>query len=273
MIKLVISDMDGTLIDRDEILTDTAVQMAEALRKQGTLFTIATGRVESMAEDYVEKLGIQVPYIACNGVTIVKGNKIFKRNQIPLKGLRDIVDKADSLGMSLVYSMNGKESVYKVTPWIEKQRIQFDRYHRVHFPTEEEWETFYIDKLMIMDDVREGAIAILEDMCRNLPEEYGFTRYTNKSVEIVHRSATKASALLELTKLLGVDCREVLAIGDHQNDIEMIQEAGIGAAVANATEELKKAADYVADARCVDGVLEIVEKFCGLDLKVSNAAC
>lgn len=266
MIKLVISDVDGTLIDKDEVLSSRAVKMAKALHDKGTLFTIATGRVECLADKYVKELGIQIPYIACNGVTIVKGNEVIQRNKIPLLGLRSIIEKADSMGMTLVYSIDGEESVYKVTPWVESQRIKFDRYHKVHLLEEEDWKNLYIDKLMIMDDVREGAIQVLEDMCKELPEEYGFTRYTNKSVEVVNKASTKASALQELVKILGIEMQEVLALGDHQNDIEMIQKSGIGAAVSNATEDLKAAADYIASNRCVDGVLETVEKFCNIHL-------
>lgn len=266
MVKLVISDMDGTLIDKDEILSNKAIEIARALQERGILFTIATGRVECMADNYVNKLGIKIPYIACNGVTIVRGEEVLRRNKIPLKGLRPIMEKANAMGMSLVYSVDGKESIYKVTPWVERQRKEFGRYHEWHPPNEVEWSTLYIDKLMIMDDVRDGAIAILEDMCKELPEVYGFTRYTNKSVEIVNKDSTKASALRELVRMLGIDMRDVLAIGDHQNDIEMIQEAGIGAAVLNATDDLKAAADYIAKARCVDGVGEAVERFCGFSL-------
>ena len=109
MVKLVISDMDGTLIDRDEVLPKKAVEMAHALREKGILFTIATGRVECMAEKYVQELDIQIPYIACNGVTIVQGDTVLKRNKIPLKGLQGIIRKADEMGMSLVYSIDGKE--------------------------------------------------------------------------------------------------------------------------------------------------------------------
>ena len=119
-----------------------------------------------------------------------------------------------------------------------------------------------IDKLMIMDETREGAIAILEDMCRELPDIYGFTRYTNKSVEVVSRDSTKASALKSVATLLDIPPESILAVGDHQNDIEMLRYSGIGAVVGNATEDAKHAADYVASGRCIDGVQEIVEKFC-----------
>ena len=60
---------------------------------------------------------------------------------------------------------------------------------------------------------------------------YGFTRYTNKAVEIVNKNSTKASALQILSQHLDIDLEDILAIGDHQNDIEMLREAGVGVAV------------------------------------------
>ena len=85
----------------------------------------------------------------------------------------------------------------------ETERNVLNRYFDTHEFTEEEWESLYIDKLMVMDDVRTGAIAILEDMCKTLSDEYGFTRYTNKSVEIVNKDSTKASALRILAQHFG----------------------------------------------------------------------
>lgn len=262
VVKLVISDMDGTLIDRDEVLSEKAVNIVHALKEKGIMFTIATGRVECMADKYIKKLGITIPYIACNGATIVDQKRVLKRNKIPLKGLRNIVEQADRMNMSLVYCIDGNETVYKVTPWIIEQRETFHRYFDTHIFTEKEWESLYIDKLMIMDDVREGAIGVLEELCKKLPDMYGFTRYTNKAVEIVNKNSTKASALQILAQYLDINLEDILAIGDHQNDIEMLREAGIGVAVGNATEEAKKAADFVAHGCCIDGVEEAVKKYC-----------
>lgn len=188
--------------------------------------------------------------------------EVLLRNKIPLKGLRLIVRQAESMNMSLVYCIDGVERVYKTTPWIECQRQLFDRYHEEYRFTEEDWKTLYIDKLMIMDDVRKGAIGVLEDMCKQLSDDYGFTRYTDKAVEIVNRNSTKASALMEVIRILGIEQEEVLAIGDHRNDVEMLSMAGIGAVVANAIDEAKAEADYVADHSCIDGVAEVIEKFC-----------
>lgn len=262
MIKLVVSDMDGTLIDDSEVLGSKALQVAQILKEKKILFSLATGRVESMTEAYAKQLNIQVPYIVCNGATIVHGRKIMQRYQVPLLGLKDVILTADQLGMSIIYSINGLERVFRFTPWVMEQQRMFDRYHQKHAFSEEEWNTLVVDKISIMDDENNSRIAMIEDMCIKLPAVYGFTRYVDRSVEVVHGEATKASGVRAVAKYLGIDLREIMVIGDHQNDIEMLREAGVGVAVANATPELRSVADYVCQHSHVDGVLEAIGIFC-----------
>lgn len=253
--------MDGTLIDKDEVLSDKAIALSHRLKDSGIMFSLATGRVEYLADDYVRQLGLTVPYIACNGATLVDGSRVIERKQIPVAPLACIIEEADLMGMSIIYSREGRESVWRETPWILDQRRRFDRYHEVHRFTPEEWDSLTVDKVSIMDDERDGRIACIESMCKHLPASYGFTRYVDRSVEIVDSSANKANGIAHLARYLGVDMDEVMAIGDHQNDIEMLTSVGIGAAVANATEEVKEIADYVCKNRCIDGVIEAVEHY------------
>lgn len=261
-VKLIISDMDGTLIGRDEILSDKAIDLVKRLNKKNILFTIATGRVECMANHFVDKLEIQIPYIVCNGATILSKKELYIRNQIPAKGLKDLLLKADQMGMSIIYTIEGKEYIFRTTPWILGQRKSFDRYYDEHFFTKDEWENILIDKVTVMDDIRDGRIRVIQDLCKNLNGDYCFTRYTDKAIEIVEKNSNKASAMKYLSELLNIDIDEILTIGDHQNDVEMLTESGIGIAVANATKEAKAAADYVCENNYIDGVIEAVSKYC-----------
>ena len=263
-IKLVICDVDGTLIGKDEKLSKKAIDLSKKLEKNGYLLTLASGRVEDMAEDYVKSLGIKIPYIASNGSTIADLEKVYIKKKIKMEGLMDIAKKAISLGMSLVYTQDGREFVVNETKWILKQREKFNRYHKMSSLSNEELSKIDIDKLMIMDEVRDGKIQIIEDMAKKLNGDYSYTRYTDKSVEFVSKDSTKASALIELCKILKISMDQVLAIGDHINDIEMIQEAGIGACVNNGKDELKKVSDYVSSFDQIDGVVDICNKFLNL---------
>ena len=89
--------------------------------------------------------------------------------------------------------------------------------------------------------------------------------YTVKSFdyfcEMANREATKGNAVKFLAKMYGLELGEVLAIGDQNNDIEMVETAGIGVAMGNGTEEIKKAADYVTDTVQNDGFVKAIDKF------------
>ncbi len=268
MIKLVVSDMDGTLIGRDEELSESIINAVEKLRERGILFTVATGRVEEMAEAYVNKLRIDIPYIACNGATIVHGDHIVQRHTVPIKGLKKLFEQADSMGMSIIYTIEGAEYVCRPTPWIMAQRERFNRYFLERPISADEWDSLSIDKVTVMDDIRDGRIGLIDEMCQQLdPQYYGYTRYTDKAVEIVEKNANKGRALYTLAELTGISMEHIMAIGDHQNDMEMLKEAGLGVAVANGIEAVKAIADYVCSNCCAEGVIEAIEKFCLTDEK------
>lgn len=262
MIRLVVSDIDGTLFDSDEIITDEAVELVRKLHQHGIFFSLATGRVESMANHFAARLGLRIPYVACNGATLVQDGKAIYREQIKVKPLKLLILRADAFGMSIIYSQNGIESIWRETPYILAQRERFNRYNSEHQFDPMEWETLAIDKLTIMDDPAGGAIGQVETECRKLGSEYGYTRYMDRSIEVVHGSATKASGVERLVAMLGIGMDQVLFIGDHQNDVQLIKEAGIGVAVANSTDDVKKEADYVCIGDSMDGVIEAVERFC-----------
>ncbi len=262
MIRLVVSDIDGTLFDKDEILDKEAVRLVQRLSGRGILFSLATGRVECMANHLAEKLGLRIPYVACNGATIVLNGKAIYRRQVRLQPLMRLIAEADLSGCTIIYSQDGMESVWRETPYILRQREKFNRYGIVRRIGENEAKATYLDKLTILDENSTRSILRLESACRILGREYGYTRYGDRAIEIVHSSATKATGVGRLAKMLAIGMDEVLFIGDHQNDIQLISEAGIGVAVANSTDDVKLAADYICRNGHMAGVIEAVERFC-----------
>ncbi len=241
MIKLVITDIDGTIVGKDEILHDEFIEAVKTLRQRGLEFTVATGRVAEFVTGYVEKLGITIPYAVGNGGTILQKEKILLRKTIPLKPLRVVIEKADEMGMSLLYGIDGKDFAYRLTEYVSDQQQKFGRYENPRLLQEYDWDTIRIDKLIVMAKVRDGSIDVIEDLCKQLPEEFYYKRYANKALDILHRDAKKEIAVVELARLCGLSMDQVLIAGDDLNDIEMIRCAGIGVAVANAQEVVKEA--------------------------------
>lgn len=267
MIKLVVSDMDGTLLAENSVLDGKAFSMIKKLREQGICFTVATGRSRCLSEEYERVLGLEIPYIACNGAVVLRQGKVIRRYRIGLAGLRPLVERADRMGMSVVFSIDGEEYYYRETPWICESREKKGFYKNPMVLSEAIWRETTAEKVMIMDGFRSGRIALMEEMCGELPMEYGYTRYTDMSVEIVNRKATKANGVKFLAEYLGITMEEVLAVGDHKNDCEMLETAGMGAAVANAIPDAKKSARYVCGKDHLEGVMEAVEHFCGINME------
>lgn len=261
MIKMIVTDVDGTIVDKDEILHEEFVAYVKHLKANGIRYTIATGRAAGLAEDYVKRMEIEIPYIACNGGTIIQNGQVLVHKTIPLWSLKTIFETADSMGMSLMYSIDGVEYAYRETPYVLEQQKKYNRYQNPAMFSTEEWEQLEVDKVIVMAAVRDGSIGKIEELCKELPLPFWYKRYANKAIDILHCDSTKEAGLRELAKLMGIGLDEILFAGDDLNDIEAIKEAGVGVAVGNAQPPTREAADYVANENCYLGVMEASDHF------------
>ena len=98
MIRLVISDMDGTIIGRNEQVPAEAAEFISNLEAHGILFTIATGRSEGYMQSKIKQMGIRHPYIATNGATIMNGSCAVMRKQFSIAPLRQVLEHCRELG-------------------------------------------------------------------------------------------------------------------------------------------------------------------------------
>ncbi len=263
MIKLVVTDVDRTIVDKDEVLQEEFINYVKNLKEQGIYYTVATGRAASLVKDYIDKMQIGIPYIACNGGTIVDNGRVIMQKTIPLKDLRQIFNVADKMGMSLMYSVNGVEYAYRETPYVLEQQRLYGRYENPRPISEEEWEGMSVDKVIVMAAVRDGSIGVIEDLCKVLPEAFWYKRYADKAIDILHSESKKECGVKELAKLMDISLDEILFAGDDLNDVQIIRQAGVGVAVGNAQQPAKDAADYIAKENCWLGVMEAVDKFTG----------
>ena len=113
----------------------------------------------------------------------------------------------------------------------------------------------------MVDPSFSGKLDEIEKFCSNDPD-FTYVRYGNQGFDIIGQDVNKANGIRQLSAYLGIKREEILAIGDSENDIEMLQFAGIGAVVGNAAEPVKRQADYAAGKELFAGVMEIIEKYC-----------
>ena len=145
--------------------------------------------------------------------------------------------------------------------YIQRQIEKFGRYNRFHIPLEHEWEDLKIQKLLLIDPEKPGRIDEVLKHLEPYKEHLNIVQYDARSADIMAKDSNKAMGIINVAKALQIELANVMAVGDAQNDIEMIQQVGQGVAVANAKDELKQHADYVCENNNAAGVLEAVNKF------------
>ena len=158
MIKLVVCDMDGTMMGRDEIIPPGAAEWIAALEARGIMFTVATGRAEGSMREKAAQMGLRHPYIVTNGATIIDGDRAVLRRQFALKPLRELVEECYAAGMSVLFTFQGEERTERITPWIIREGEKRNRPYEAQPLADAEWAELRADKLLIMDTVREGKI-------------------------------------------------------------------------------------------------------------------
>lgn len=262
--KLILCDLDGTLIGAEELVDERLKVMVDALREKGITFSLATGRTMETTSPFVEALSVQAPYIISNGACIMQGDTCLHADSFSLLPILDVIHYADSLDMTVTISNVYRERPLRVTPFVQLQRERWNRLRTLISRDEMERSSGVFQKVMFYDAERTDKVERIRDALRGYKDLYAITTFSNKAIELAPAGCNKATGIQTLTQLLGVSMEDTMVCGDYVNDIEMIQAAGIGVAVANALPEVKAAADYVCEEATAGGVLEAIRKFCGI---------
>jgi Cof subfamily protein (haloacid dehalogenase superfamily) len=252
-IRLVVSDLDGTLLDPARQILQEAVDLIAVLKERGIGFTFITGRPPYAVKRFAQRAGIGGPLAGCNGALIFEGERILVKHSFRLDPLSALMDEAAARGMTVLFYSGGRECCLKETPWSQSRQLPVWR---------PDWEGGTLaEKVNIFSEEKAPAFAALLPEIETLSASYSIAVYGSSGCEIVAGGVNKASALSELCKLYGVLAEETLAVGDNENDNPMLEAAGLGAAVANAAESTKGAADYICRESYARGVVEAIRRF------------
>lgn len=261
MIKLVVSDVDGTMLDETEVISDKIQELADLIREKKVLFTIASGREYSQVEELERRLQIQVPIIMCNGSAARHGGKFVWCDAIPVQTAKEITELVDGQDMTVILSLPDAEYAYRRTPFVEKTIKTYGRFEKMLDIPGGDWREISIQKILIINDDGLCDFSELYRLLGKFESQLTWVDY-GRSIDIVPKGCTKAAGVTRLAKILHIPTEHIMAVGDSYNDLEMLRQVGVGVAVNNAVEELKQTADYVCKQKYLDGVLEAVRHFC-----------
>ena len=261
--KLVAIDMDGTLLNKSKAVSSKTLNALTEARKKGVHIVLSTGRILKSAERYWNELELSSPIIACNGAVISdeNGNVIYK-NPIGGELAKNVVEIA--VKNNVYFHFYNENTLFSNIYVKEVIDYYADRDWSINYEIFDNIDglvknNINIYKFLMLDNDF-NKLRVLHGELEKL-NQIGLTKSGENNLEVMNNNVSKGIALDHLCGKLNIPRESVIAIGDNENDISMLQFAGLGVAMGNASDYVKSKADYVTLTNDEDGVANIIEKF------------
>lgn len=257
MIKLIASDMDGTLLDGEGKIPKEFFDIHKSFKKKKIVFAAASGRqYYTLAKD-LHSIKDEVIFIAENGTFVLHGSKELYSCYIDMETVHELIGVARKLEDAEIV-LCGKKAAYieKGSPILLEQVQKYYESHKV------------VDDLMqVEDDMLKFTIYDYKGSANN-SNKVLYPLYKDKLrvivsgenwLDIINNEASKGEAIKFIQNKLSISPEETMAFGDYFNDVEMLQNAHHSYAMDNAPEGVKKHARYIAKSNVEKGVIHAIK--------------
>lgn len=265
MYKLIALDIDGTLVNDEKKITERTKSAIKAARERGVTVVLATGRPIDGIIRYLEELDMftENDYaLSYNGALVLKSKD------------REVVSKVGLLGSDLKYLFNlSKELDVNIHAFSEERGLitpKENKYTEIEATLNnikynlDDYSDISDDhsfiKIMMIDEPEKLDKAI-EKLPKEVYEKYTVVKSAPFFLEFMNKKVNKGVGVELLAKHLNIKQEEIITMGDAGNDLHMIEYAGMGIAMGNATNDIKTIANYITESNNEDGVAKAIEKF------------
>ena len=265
MIRLIATDLDDTLLDGGSELTLRTQAALNAAMAVGCGICLSSGRMLEAMLPFARRVGVNAPMLLYNGAMLYDHNtdRTLYASRVPFKLALGIVRLAEAMGFYIqLYPGKG----YYCSEIIDHTAAYARQIHvdaiPVHMPMSRWLEENPADlqKLLIID-TPEGADRAQAALREAFPTGACFLKSKAHYVEIAPEGVDKGRSLARLADLLGLTSDEVMAFGDGQNDVPMLEYAGFGYAMANSCPQALACTDLIAPPNTEDGVAQVIERY------------
>jgi Cof subfamily protein (haloacid dehalogenase superfamily) len=260
-VRLIVCDLDGTLVGEDFALSPRTCEAVRRARARGIVVTLATGRAYPSVAGFARQLGVAAPLICYQGAQIrtMEGALLYEAT-LPRQFLPEVIVYCQAGGWELaVYS---GDEIYQTT------RLYDDGYY----------DRWFSLPLHVVDDLLAAlpgepikCIAIGPDRAAADRMERELTALAAGRFQVMRSHAwfveglgagvSKGEAAARLAAQLGIAREQVMAIGDSGNDAPLVEWAGLGVAMGNASPDVRAVADVVAPSQAEDGAVWAIERY------------
>lgn len=259
MIKAVVLDLDGTLLGSDHKITEINKKTLKKLMTQGIEVFIATGRSYDAMREYHEELNLETPAICYNGAKIAYKDGRVEEFLIEGEEFEELV----KIGRETETHLNlYQDEVWKVENSKNQETKDYIEVSGLQ-PKEANFDTLekrYTTKGLYIGD-HEKLLKLEEIVKERLKDKIHTTFSKPYFLEILKGDSNKGTTMERILKGYNIELKDAIAFGDGLNDIEMLEAAGIGVAMANSFEELKKIADDITDSNDESGVGNYLKRY------------
>lgn len=247
--KLIITDLDNTLLRSDKSISEYTVKVFEKCRTQGYLIAFATARAENAMARFVEEIKPHI-IVSNGGATINVEGKIIYRNLMKQDDVATIVKMCrqftNDTGLITVECDEGYFCNFVPS--------DPDRYAAF---TYSDFKNFRAPAYKITSELENDEWV--EEISRTCPNCTVINFTGEKWRRFAAKNSEKETALRILADYIGIDMIDIIAFGDDTNDLGMLRLSGTAVAVSNAIDEVKVISDYIADSNDRDGVAKFLE--------------
>ncbi|MBR3840024.1 MAG: Cof-type HAD-IIB family hydrolase [Erysipelotrichales bacterium] len=256
--KAIFFDIDGTLMNTEKgVIPASTIQAIEKLHKQGILVFVATSRCNGEFGNFNKYLE-EIPFdgvVSCGGGMLTYHGEIINTEAMNENDVRKIIDYCDEHNIDIRYQSEHNCHLHK-----EPIKSVYDSfiYFYDYCPSTKAYENEKVVNFLGF-----GTAQHYHDIM-NMCEDLDGVLYSD-AFEFTKKDVNKAYGIKKMCYILGIDIQEVMAFGDAENDIAMLQAVGIGVAMGNACDSCKEAADFVTKRCDEDGIAYALEYFEILD--------
>ena len=260
-VRLVVADVDGTLVTPDKVLTPRTGAVVRAIIEAGIAFTITSGRPPLGMKPLIDDLQLQDPIAAFNGGLLVRPDlSVIREHLIPSEAAQAVIDilTKDTLD---VWVYGGKD-------WYVKSR------HGPHVDREE-WTVKFpptvvstyeglldrIVKIVGVNDDHDVMARCVEEVQRQFGQHVSGALSQPYYLDVTHPKANKGEVVNALSAMLAIPTEQIATIGDMPNDVLMFERSGVSIAMGNASVDVQRAATFVTTSNRDEGFALAMERF------------
>ncbi|WP_339000978.1 Cof-type HAD-IIB family hydrolase [Fusobacterium animalis] len=263
--KLVVSDLDGTLLNDDSEVSNETIQAIKKLKDNGVEFAIATGRSFNSANKIRKKIGLEIYLICNNGANIYnKDGKMIKNNIMPADLIRKIVKFLTDNNIGY-FGYDGTGENFYVPENMEIDPILLKEHIPHYIRNLEDIEKLpALEKILIIEENPERIYEIKDLMDKNFGNELEIVISADDCLDLNIKGCSKKGGVECISKELKINPKEIMAFGDSGNDYKMLKYVGHPVAMKDsfmAKRDFENKTDFTNDE---SGVAKYLQKYFNL---------